>query len=83
MTDRDLDIPMGGCLDQVVLTLAYHFGVEDPVAWFDRVVDRAVVITDRDRLLLDLVSIDLETSTQIPDIRESMIAFLAEEGIED
>lgn len=74
----DLDIPMGGCLDQVVLTLAHHLRIEDPLEWFDRVVDRVIVRDDNDRLLLDLVAIDLESSTQIPHIREGMRLALAE-----
>ena len=76
MTDltetEDLDIPMGGCLDQVVLVLADHFDL-DPLEFWDATMSMPRPAKGSPfHLLAELVAIDLETSTQLPHVREAL-----------
>lgn len=83
--DDDLDIPMGGCLDQVIIALADHFEV-DPLEYFDRIIlalegaPTRSAMTPAEALGYEMIAIDLETSTQIPHIRRGIeIQLLADE----
>lgn len=69
--DADLDIPFGGCADSIVIVLADAFD-EDPLPWFEKVMVRGEIEYKTDQLLADLLSIDLETSTQLPHIAEGI-----------
>lgn len=72
MTDDDLDIPMGGCLDQVVIALADHFDL-DPLEFWDATLNMPRPAKGSPHhLLAELTAIDLESSTQLAHVRRGI-----------
>lgn len=71
----DLDIPFGGTAHEIVIMLADFFD-RDPIPWMEQVM-RGELHDCEDALLHDLLDIDLESSTQIPDIAEGIRLLLA------